>query len=253
MLGAVVNLSEENSVDIDYLQQQEARSQYETESLPETFFEEFNSIVEAIASSVAGKGSLPTGIEFDDLKSWGTEGLIKAYRNYDKTKGSQFKTYAYYRIRGEIYDRVRAEWQYRNPREYQKHRKEMQEKVAEVIEDALDSNSSGRPLEQSISDVLASSAVVCLMSLDNIENVEGIQDQNEQEDQDDGYNILWEEVETLDMEERQLIKLFYNEGLKQKEIAERLNYSRSKVCRIHMKALEKLKKSLEKKYGEDLF
>jgi DNA-directed RNA polymerase specialized sigma subunit len=41
--------------------------------------------------------------------------------------------------------------------------------------------------------------------------------------------------------------MFYVHGLKQKEIAEKMNQSRSRVCRIHMKVLEKLRRRLLKR------
>ena len=40
--------------------------------------------------------------------------------------------------------------------------------------------------------------------------------------------------------------MFYIKGYKQNEIAKTLKYSNSRVCRIHMKVLEKLKRRLEK-------
>ena len=42
-----------------------------------------------------------------------------------------------------------------------------------------------------------------------------------------------------------MIELFYIHGLKQVEIAEHLKLSKSRICRIHMNVLEKLKKRLQ--------
>ena len=64
------------------------------------------------------------------------------------------------------------------------------------------------------------------------------------EKQEDLLSILREEVETLDEVERSVVSLFYGEGMSQKEIAQKLTYSPSKVCRIHMKLLKKLKRRL---------
>src|SRR3989339_2050561 len=60
-------------------------------------------LVHSIASMVSGKG-LPPNIEYDDLVSDGTVGLMKAWDNFDVKRGVKFETYASYRIRGEILD-----------------------------------------------------------------------------------------------------------------------------------------------------
>ena len=57
---------------------------------------------------------------------------------------------------------------------------------------------------------------------------------------------LWGENKALSSLERQVMELFYVNGLKQYEIAEHLKLSKSKVCRIHNKVLQDLKSRLEK-------
>src|SRR3989338_9529578 len=65
--------------------------------------EAYMPLVHSIASMVSGKG-LPPNIEYDDLVSDGTVGLMKAWDNFDPYRGVKFETYASYRIRGEILD-----------------------------------------------------------------------------------------------------------------------------------------------------
>jgi len=49
--------------------------------------------------------------DLDDLIGWGTIGLLKAIRAFDTSRGILLKTYAEYRIRGEILDGLRgANW-----------------------------------------------------------------------------------------------------------------------------------------------
>ena len=43
-------------------------------------------------------------VELDDLISYGQVGLIQAVRSYDPTSGVEFATYAFYRVRGAIFD-----------------------------------------------------------------------------------------------------------------------------------------------------
>ncbi|MGV2335702.1 MAG UNVERIFIED_CONTAM: hypothetical protein LVR18_16830 [Planctomycetaceae bacterium] len=43
---------------------------------------------------------LPKTVDLDDLIGYGQVGLAEAARDFDETKGSQFVTYAWYRVRG---------------------------------------------------------------------------------------------------------------------------------------------------------
>ncbi len=47
-------------------------------------------------------------VEFDDLVGYGTIGLMKAIKSFDASRGILLKTYAEYRIRGEILDGLRG-------------------------------------------------------------------------------------------------------------------------------------------------
>ncbi|MSR89096.1 MAG: sigma-70 family RNA polymerase sigma factor [Candidatus Margulisbacteria bacterium] len=244
-------------LDIHKLQHASAKSKSKSKPLSErnqlsdAFVKEYLSMIEAIAANVVGSGKMPPGIEFADLVSWGVEGLIKAYHNFDETKGSQLKTYAFYRIRGEIFDKIRTEWRYRNPNEYKSQRAINKERIADLAEAALDQLEQCSPdkIKEGLDRIVENSAVVCLMSLENIDIVsemEGTKDP-QLEHFDEKSNTLWEEIHTLDDEEQKLVELFYVHGFKQKEIAKQLNLSRSTISRMHMKILEKLRKKLKGK------
>ena len=47
---------------------------------------------------------LPSYVELEDLVAYGQMGLAEAAKSFDATRGHQFSTFAYYRIRGAIYD-----------------------------------------------------------------------------------------------------------------------------------------------------
>lgn len=46
--------------------------------------------------------------DIDELIAYGLEGLTEAASRYDATKGAAFKTFSYYRIRGAMFDGLRA-------------------------------------------------------------------------------------------------------------------------------------------------
>ncbi|MDR2428421.1 MAG: hypothetical protein LBD62_01265, partial [Candidatus Margulisbacteria bacterium] len=54
----------------------------------------FTPLVQIIAANITAAGKLPPNIHFDDLMSYGTSGLIKAWENFDRTKNVKFKVYA---------------------------------------------------------------------------------------------------------------------------------------------------------------
>ena len=59
---------------------------------------------------VAGKVSvgMPGSVDFDDLVGYGQFGLLDAINKFDPDKNVKFKTYAVTRIRGAIFDELRA-------------------------------------------------------------------------------------------------------------------------------------------------
>src|SRR6185436_4462206 len=60
----------------------------------------------------------PPQVELDEMVSWGIEGLLDAMKKYDATKQAAFATYAQFRIRGAILDRLRAmDWVSRSVRQ----------------------------------------------------------------------------------------------------------------------------------------
>ena len=65
-------------------------------------------LVRAQASDIMRSSGLPTSIEFDDLVSFGTKGLIEAAQRFQPERGAAFPTFAYYRVRGAIYDGLRS-------------------------------------------------------------------------------------------------------------------------------------------------
>ncbi len=235
------------TVDIGKLSQADKYS--EIRPLDDAFIEEHRAMIEGVAAQIMSKGSAPSVIEFGDLVSFGMEGLMKAHRNFKPDKGSSFKTYAYYRIRGEMYDRIRAEWQYRNPGDYADYRRRIQDRIADVVEEAitdLDAAPVSADLEGRFLDLLSDSAMVCLMSIDVVGDIEGTKDVA-MDAIDNADDTLWEEIKALDATEQQFIDLFYIKGIKQKDIADQMNQSRSKICRLHMRILEKLRKRLKKR------
>jgi RNA polymerase sigma factor for flagellar operon FliA len=63
-------------------------------------------LVRHVARSVAT--TLLGRVDTDDLEGYGAEGLLDAIERFDGARGVQFSTFAAFRIRGAIYDGIRA-------------------------------------------------------------------------------------------------------------------------------------------------
>ena len=66
----------------------------------DAFVKQYAGLVRTIASKVRAQMDLTC--ELDDLIAFGTQGLIEAASRFDESRGIQFNTFAYYRIRGAI-------------------------------------------------------------------------------------------------------------------------------------------------------
>ncbi len=69
---------------------------------PQLRIEECQGLVRSMAVQIGRK--LPPHVELEDLIEYGQVGLAEAARDFDPGLGSRFSTYAYYRVRGAIYD-----------------------------------------------------------------------------------------------------------------------------------------------------
>ena len=230
-------------------------------SIPNDKIDEYMNLIRTIVASIYSSGNIPPGLEFDDLVGFGYEGLVKAWRNYKNDKGALFKTYATYRIRGEVLDNVRKEWKSRNPSYNRKVDKEkIKEKIQEIAKNIIEENPnfSEDEKDSALQHALSTSAVVYLLSLESIENLatqlkkEDISNEIINRIERTNERIfLQESIEEMTEDERTLIQMYYYEGKSQIDIARALNMSKSKISRMHMRLLDRLKHKLAYKLNKE--
>lgn len=153
-----------------------------------------------------------SGCDNDDLISIGTIGLIKAIDSFDASNGTRFATYAGKCLQNEILMYFRS-----------------QKKLAceTLMSEAVDVDKDGNPL--TYMDIISSDEDIfdeIDLKINSAKTIHAV-------------NTV------LDDREREIIVLRYGLGginpLTQREIAKRLNISRSYVSRIEKSALEKLR------------
>ncbi|MCQ2538399.1 MAG: FliA/WhiG family RNA polymerase sigma factor [Lachnospiraceae bacterium] len=209
---------------------------------------------------VAGKLSIYLGynVEYDDLVSYGTFGLIDAIDKFDYGKGVKFETYASLRIRGAILDQIRRmDWLPRSVRQKQKQIDAAYSKLETELGRMATDEEIARELEISPDELdrwQAQTKASGLVSLDEymeegsesgISNVIGGQSDDYEPgaamDREAIKQALVAALEDLTDKEKKVILLYYYEDLTLKEISNVLDVSESRISQLHTKAIQKLR------------
>lgn len=188
-------------------------------------------------------------LEFEDLVMVGVIGLIDAMNKYKKDKKNQFKTYAEFRIRGEIIDELRKQdWMTRSERSKQKKFKKAKNNLTEEL---------GRvPTSQELSNVLPFKSRD-MIRLEQYESGDTIKQYVEgetfhqatlQNTEFENYTLkktLSVVMDELPRTMRLIVTLKYFEDLNFFEISKVVNLSEGRICQLHAEALEMLKGFME--------
>ncbi len=199
----------------------------------------------AIAAEVIRK--LPLDLERKDIRGWAELGLVEAANSFDPTRGVQFKTFAYYRIKGAIYDGLRKMGWYPKG-QYQQMRFEMaaNEYMKDVSAETAHAASPEAQL-QDLKDVTANVISCYMLSLESVPQEPEDRNQISAEEvvvrNQQSKNVRMS-LARLPERNRRVLEHFYFEGLSLEEIGRKLGLSKSWVCRLHAKSLELLRKQL---------
>lgn len=197
----------------------------------------------ALAAEVLRK--LPPDLEKSDIQGWAELGLVEAANSFDRTRGVQFKTFAYYRIRGAIYDGLRKMGWYPKG-QYQQMRFEMA--ANEYFRDASGEVPRAGSADAQLQDLKeqTSNLMTCYMlSLETMVEEPPDQSQISAEEavvQADQRKRLHWVLAKLPEINRSILEQFYFGGQTLDQIGKKLGLSRSWVCRLHAKSLAMLRK-----------
>ena len=191
--------------------------------------------------------NIPIRVDLEDLIAYGELGLAEAARDFDAELGNQFSTFAYYRIRGAIYDGL-AKMTWTSRARYRRMRNEsMANQVLGTEKDKSAGESSSieengawfaRTTEQLAVVYLASGAG------SDHDPIESVQDPGECAVQRvmhlEVSSKVRELVKKLPASESRLIQLVYFEGYTLQDAGDVLGISKSWASRMHAKILESL-------------
>ena len=211
---------------------------------------------------------LPATMDYEDVLSDGTIGLIEAVERFDPSKGVKFETYAISRIRGSIIDQLRkADRLPRSARQNMRKVDQATEALREKLGRDPKDTEIAVELEVTIEryHTIVKDASWITVSLDNLldASAEGegypaaempkdpeLQDANRQVEKKETVGALAGSIMELPERERLVVSLYYQDELTQREIAKVLGISESRVCQLHARALDRLRGSMSSRGTE---
>lgn len=207
--------------------------------------------------------SLPSIIDYEDILSFGTIGLIEAVERFDPDKGVKFETYGISRIRGSIIDALRS--LDRLPRSVRQKAKEADLAIVTLTHDL------GRdPTDEEVAGALGVAVEAYRKHLIDASWVTVSLDANSSsgDDEDDGGVIavpdpddqdisvgiehqeligeLGQAIRELPDREQLVLSLYYKDELTMREVSKVLGISESRVCQLHARALSRLRAGIER-------
>jgi RNA polymerase sigma factor FliA len=205
-------------------------------------------------------GSTNGGIlGYEDMVSYGVQGLIESYYTFDPNKGAKFSTYALPRIRGSILDAIRAT--HPLPRSLQKFGSDLEKATA-----ALHVKLNRAPTRDELAEYMGIAAQDFMSSLRTsnlrVVSLDSLADtaangasEKLWEMADDDPNIdpdavaeetmvrarLAHAVELLPDREKTIVRLYYMKSQSLKSIGEALGISESRASQLRHRAIRRLR------------
>lgn len=226
--------------------------------LKDEIVKRFLPLVRYVAARMSVK--FPTGLDFDDILSFGVLGLLDAIDRFEPNRGFVFQTFAVPRIRGAILDELRRfDWISRSGREKLQKFEKTLENIAKT-RGCADDASLMKAMdmdEKSYKDLLDIASRSYIVSLDDVLALEDGDMQREETIEDDSPSALdiieqneeitqvSDALKKLPEREQLLLSLYYYEGLTLKEIGQVLGVTESRVSQIHGRALSLLRAELK--------
>lgn len=218
------------------------------------------SYVRAIAARI--KEQLPREIEFGDLVAYGTQGLLEAAERFDGRHGATFTTFAYYRVRGAIYDGLRGMgWLPRG--EYARAR--FEERAAAYLANLAERDmgaqayggSPARGLEDDVRELAhalggVAAVFVTSLRLDKEQTLSSETVQPEERiERREIEGTLRHALAIMPEKERRLIEMYYFEDKTLEEVGVKLGLSKSWTSRLHARAIDLLRRGFERHFPDE--
>ena len=212
----------------------------------EDLLEKYTPLVRSIAYQI--KQRLRMTLEIDELVQEGRIGLMEAAERFDSKLGVSFKTFAYYRIKGAMYDSLRK----MDVITRRANSKLMFESAATEFFADEANRVSAEPRKATLKDemdevtgLIAGLVPIYMLTADAVDR---LQQTGKGPDQQVALKQqkaeLKKALQQLPAKERQLLEFHYYEDLTLEQAANKLGLSKSWGSRLHAKAISKLQNKL---------
>ncbi|MDR2109944.1 MAG: RNA polymerase sigma factor WhiG [Spirochaetaceae bacterium] len=228
----------------------------------EDFIKQYAPLVKYVAGRLAV--GMPHNVEFDDLVGFGAFGLLDAIDKFDPSKNVKFKTYAVTRIRGAIFDELRAiDWVPRSIRQKTREVEEtigsLEAKLGRPATDQEIAGSLGMNEDEYLKTMMKISGTAILSIndmwytgdendrvsiMDSIESPSSLNPEVMAE-KDEIRRVIADAISELPDKEKKILVLYYFEDLTLKEIGEVLGVTESRVSQLHTQAILRLRARLK--------
>lgn len=208
-----------------------------------------------LVNSIVGRilRSLPVQVEFQEAVSYGIVGLLEAADRFDPRRKVSFVTFAYYRIRGAVFDGLRQMGILtRTPNENWVRREVV---LNDLVQTEIDDETDRAPgtVSDEIRGVVKyvdSLIPAYLLSL-SAENAPDVADEREVPWDEIEFrqmvDIVKEAVQGLPEKERDILEALYFKHMTTTDLAEQMGVNKSWVSRLHSKAIQRVRQRLSMK------
>lgn len=201
------------------------------------------------ATSIANRISqtLSSSVDYDEVLCNARIGLLEAAKRFDETQQVDFKTFAYYRIKGAIYDGLRRSgWIPRSV--YSRIKAEEASNDYLRLKSENSDDDEGEQYEQQLIDTVNSLASIYVISLDaspdmELEDTEQVDLERKAEFKQIREHMR-RAIDSLPDKEKKLVKMYYFQNKTLEEAGDKLDLSKSWTSRLHARALELLFKRI---------
>jgi RNA polymerase sigma factor for flagellar operon FliA len=210
--------------------------------------------VRSLARGIARK--LPRHVDFEELVSLGQVGLISAARQFEPGRGVAFATFAYYRIRGAIFDGLRQLTGLPPSVRRQVARLGGENEVAEMTAETSEASDDPEFLAKQFETAIGRLGAVFLVSSAAGEDEAALEPADERSAADEAEDretaaLVRKALERLSDDQRELIRMLYFEQRSMTEVAQLMKKNKSTISRRHAEAIDVLRSILspEQKQG----
>lgn len=213
------------------------------------------------AASIASRvcQSLSSAVDYEDVVCNARVGLLEAAKRFELSQDVDFRTFAYYRIKGAIYDGLRRSgWLPRTL--YAKIK--FEEAANDYLQNRRLNQPTGpvRPMpgattgdddEHAVTETVNTLASIYIVSLDENEDIDVEDEHGANVEQRTEFmqvrRYMRDAIGSLPEKEKQLVMMYYFQNRTLEEIGERLGLSKSWTSRLHARALALLFKRIKQR------